>query len=93
MLLPEVTTLTPLASERVNAGGSEMIDTTSTPTRREALVATLRFVRIPLICAALVALTSTETEGRLIALAIAVVVAGAGLAMYARELFGRVAGR
>ena len=93
MLLPEVTTLTPLAIERLNAGEPDMITTTSTTTRREALVATLRFVRIPLICAALVALTSTEPEGRLIALAIAVLVAGAGLAMHARELFGGVTRR
>lgn len=93
MLLPEVTTLTPLASERVNAGASDMITAARTPTRREALAATLRFVRIPLICAAFVALTSAQPEGRMIALAIAVVVAGAGLAMHARELFGRAVRR
>lgn len=92
MLLPEVTTLTPLAKERVNAGVPRMIPTLI-PSRRAALAATIRFVRIPLVCAALVAVTSPELAGRLIALAVGVVVVSAGVTMHARELFGRVAAR
>lgn len=92
MLLPEVTTLTPLAKERVNAGVLEMTPKLI-PSRREALAATVRFVRIPLVCAALVALTSPELAGRLIALAIGVTVIVAAVTMHARELFGRMAPR
>jgi len=92
MMLPEVTTLTPLAGERVNAGGTTLI-TTSTPTRRDALLATLRFVRIPLVCAALVALTSPATAGRVVALAIGVAIVGVALVLNGRALFGRPAGR
>ncbi len=92
MLLPEVTTLTPLAKERVNAGVPRMTPR-SIPSRREALTATVRFVRIPLICAAFVALTSPEAAGRVIALAIGVMVIAAAVTMHARELFGRIAPR
>ena len=93
MLLPEVTTLATPAARRINAAGGPALAAMAPPSRRAALFALGRFVRIPLICAAMVALATPNGAGRLIALGIALLVVAAGVTLHARTLFAPLARR
>jgi hypothetical protein len=53
----------------------------------EGLAAAFRFSRIPLACAAIVALVNSDPVGRTLAIVLGVLVVGAGVALNAGQIF------
>ena len=90
MIPPEVVFLSISQAERVNAAvaASHTPHASPAPRRhwRRALSALVHFVRIPLACAAIVALLTRGTPGQPIAYAVAAVVLVAGVALGASAL-------
>ena len=85
MITPEVVFLSIQQAERVNRA----VAAAGTSPRRDwrrALSTLVHFVRIPLVCAAIVALLTRGTPGQPIAWAMAVVVLGAGIVLAASAL-------
>lgn len=71
-----------------------MFDTTAFRARLRGVAAALRFSRLPLICAVIVALASTDPRGRALAIILGAAVLIGGFALQAREIFlGRPARR
>ena len=56
--------------------------------RLSGLVEAFRFARIPLFCAAVVALLSAEPFGRMLAIGLGLAFVASGIALNAREIFG-----
>lgn len=53
----------------------------------EGLASAFRFARIPLACAAIVALVNSDPIGRTLAIVLGVLVIGAGVALNAGQIF------